>query len=73
MSDSHAIEALNERMDAIEDIVNDVTEDVFEEVANLATQVTELKSNMTSVIGMFTQMNISLLQLQNSALEKGEN
>lgn len=66
--DNNAIEALSERIDNVEDIINDISEDVFEEVANLAAEVKELRENMTSVIGMFTQMNISLLQIQNEIL-----
>ena len=67
-----SIEALSERIDNVEEIINDIGDDVFEEISNLSAEVRELKSNMTSVISMFTQMNISLLQIQNEVLNKEE-
>jgi len=72
MSDNHAIEALSERIDNVEDIINEIADDAFEEISNLSAEVKEIKSNITSVISMFTQMNISLLQIQSEVLNKEE-
>ena len=70
MSDSNAIEALSERLDEAMDAFDEVVEGIYEDIGNLFDQVKELQTNMTSVISMFTQMNISLLQIQNDTLNK---
>jgi predicted nucleic acid-binding Zn-ribbon protein len=72
MSDNHSIEALNERMDNMEDLVSEISEDIFTELTDLSERMRELEINLTSVIGMFTQMNISLLQIQSDILGKDD-
>jgi len=71
MSDNNnAIEALSERLDEAMESFDEVVEGIYEDIGNLFDQVKELQTNMTSVISMFTQMNISLLQIQNDILSK---
>jgi hypothetical protein len=70
MSDNHAIEALNERVDNLTDIVNELGAEMYAEVRDMTDQIRELQTNVASIISMFTQMNISLLQIQNDVLGK---
>lgn len=70
MSDNHAIEALNERVDNLTDIVDDLGGEMYAEARDMADQIRELQTNVASIISMFTQMNISLLQIQNEVLGK---
>ena len=71
MSDNNnAIKALSERLDEAMESFDEVVEGIYEDIGNLFDQVKELQTNMTSVISMFTQMNISLLQIQNDTLSK---
>ena len=72
MSDNHAIEALNERVDNLTDIVDDLGGEMYAETRDMADQIRELQTNVASIISMFTQMNISLLQIQNEILGKEE-
>lgn len=65
----HVIEAINERLDGLDDLIDAANEDTFIEITELNDQIRELQNNMTSVISMFTQMNISLLQIQSDVLE----
>jgi TolA-binding protein len=70
MSDNHAIEALNERVDNLTDIVDELSAEMYAEVRDMTDQIRELQTNVASIISMFTQMNISLLQIQNDVLGK---
>ena len=72
MSDNPAIQALSERLDEATEAFDEVVGGIYEDIGDLVDQVKELQTNMTSVIGMFTQMNISLLQIQNDILNKEE-
>jgi len=72
MSDNNAIEALNERIDDLMDVVDEIGAEVYAEINDLLSKVKQLEMNMASVISMFTQMNISLLQIQNEVLGKEE-
>ena len=66
----HAIEAINERLDGMDDLIDEIGEETYAEISNLNDAIKELQNNMTSVISMFTQMNISLLQIQSEILGK---
>ena len=70
MSDNHAIEALNERLDDLMDVVDEIGAETYAEINNILDKVKQLEINMASVISMFTQMNISLLQIQSEVLGK---
>jgi hypothetical protein len=70
MSDNHAIEALNERLDDLMDVVDEIGAETYAEINNILDKVKQLEMNMASVISMFTQMNISLLQIQSEVLGK---
>lgn len=70
--DNSAIEALSERLDEAMADFDEVVEGIYEDIGSLFDQVKELQTNMASVISMFTQMNISLLQIQNDTLSKEE-
>ena len=72
MSDNNAIEALNERIDDLMDVVDEIGAEVYAEINDLLSKVKQLEMNMASVISMFTQMNISLLQIQSDVLGKEE-
>ena len=68
--DKASFEAINERLDELADVFDEVIESVDADMVALVEQVKELQTNMSSVIGMFTQMNISLLQIQSEVLGK---
>jgi hypothetical protein len=70
MSDNHAIEALNERLDDLMDVVDEIGAETYAEINDILDKVKQLEMNMASVISMFTQMNISLLQIQSEVLGK---
>jgi hypothetical protein len=72
MSDNHAIEALNERLDDLMDVVDEIGAETYAEINDILDKVKQLEMNMASVISMFTQMNISLLQIQSEVLGKDE-
>jgi hypothetical protein len=72
MSDNNAIEALNERLDDLMDVVDEIGAETYAEINNILDKVKQLEMNMASVISMFTQMNISLLQIQSEVLGKDE-
>lgn len=71
--DSHAIGAISERLSHLEDNLDALGVDVYGDIDDLTADVNELKKNMASVISMFTQMNISLLQIQSEVLGREEN
>ena len=70
--DKASFEAINERLDELAEVFDEVIESVDVDMASLVDQIKELQNNMSSVISMFTQMNISLLQIQNNILNKEE-
>ena len=72
MSDNNGIEALNERVDDLMDVVDEIGAEMYAEINDLLDKVKQLEMNMASVISMFTQMNISLLQIQSEVLGKDE-
>jgi hypothetical protein len=72
VSDNNKIEALNERIDDLMDVVDEIGAETYAEINNILDKVKQLEMNMASVISMFTQMNISLLQIQSEVLGKDE-
>ena len=68
--DKASFEAINERLDELADVFDEVIESVDVDIASVLEQIKELQTNMSSVISMFTQMNISLLQIQSDVLDK---